>query len=388
MSQQLWADKLTSVDEEESTSAWTQFFLNETAVKQFLQQTPSDRVWDVLQAGLQWSGRGWGTTKCALVLKQLTGLSLVQSTLTEYNKAFLYSVALAAAVDVPQLDLSPAAADVAFKLHERWVRGVVEGAEDETEQVTRLSWQQVLEELPADLKLVVERVQQGEKLDVRMFLENVPQWTSLKTRAEDNNHRVDAKSSQDKFLKNIQQKLLNMARVQALLHTVLSEASEDVVMVSHQAFFYLLPIEQEVVRERKRLSIPSSLSDTSNVLFKQEDLRQEALVRKVNLAGMFDGQLRPSHFPTDTGPPRFKFKGKGKSYGSFGSAGFAARGAPRAPFYSFGKGGRGKGAFTRTNPTRSANRDGYGSQCHTSSGMAPQRASRNAYDSIKATRIA
>ena len=50
------------------------------------------------------------------------GLSLVQSTVEEYMKAFLYSVALAAGVDVRRVDLSPAAAEAAFKMQERWTQ--------------------------------------------------------------------------------------------------------------------------------------------------------------------------------------------------------------------------------------------------------------------------
>ena len=112
-----WADQLLNLDEDAATNAWSQFSLNEQAVLEFLCGTPPERVWNVLESGLQWNGKGWGTTRCALAIRQLTGFSLVQSTVEEYMKAFLYSVALAAGVDVPRVDLSPAAAEAAFKMH-------------------------------------------------------------------------------------------------------------------------------------------------------------------------------------------------------------------------------------------------------------------------------
>ena len=64
--------------------------------------------------------------------------------------------------------------------------------------------------LSDDLQLLVQKAAGGEKLDLKAFLENLLLWKGLKIRAEDNNHRGDAKAQHDRILKALQQKVLHL----------------------------------------------------------------------------------------------------------------------------------------------------------------------------------
>jgi mannosyltransferase OCH1-like enzyme len=152
----------------------------------------------------------------------------------EYLNAFLYSLALAAGIEVPQAQLSPVAAEVAFKLSEKWSQSALPN--DSDEHVPRLSWQIEYEDLPADLKLVCGKLRSGDKLDVKRLLDGIPLWSELKSKAEDNNHRLDSKNNHDKFLKTIQQKILNCLRIQTMLHTVLAQCDNEEVIATSQKF--------------------------------------------------------------------------------------------------------------------------------------------------------
>ena len=103
-----------SLDEGEASAAWTQFFLNEHAVTEFLQSTSEEIVNGVLAAGQGWGGAGWDTTRCARKVRVLKSVALVVPELRAYLNSFLYSLALAAGVGVATFDLSDKAAEVAF----------------------------------------------------------------------------------------------------------------------------------------------------------------------------------------------------------------------------------------------------------------------------------
>ena len=94
-----------------------------------------------------------------------------------------------------------------------------EGEEQkEEEEVIWLPWETPKERLPGELLLCVQRAQQGDRLQVSDMLSNVPLFEGLKARAEENNHLADGKLAGDKFLKDLQQRLLHMARVHSLLY--------------------------------------------------------------------------------------------------------------------------------------------------------------------------
>ena len=115
------------------------------------------------------------------------------------------------------------------------------------------------------------------------MLEDVPVYTGLKTRAEDNNHQGDAKAYLDKMLKAQQQRLINMTRIMATLYGGIT--SPDYQVLAQQMFYYLLESENQILTERKKRSIPGSTVSSTNVLFTAEDLRHDKQVAQINAAG-------------------------------------------------------------------------------------------------------
>ena len=66
----------------------------------------------------------WTTTRCAVTTERLTGVAMVCATSADYNKTYLYSLALAAEVDPGgSFSLSDKQAEVAFKMAKLWKKG-------------------------------------------------------------------------------------------------------------------------------------------------------------------------------------------------------------------------------------------------------------------------
>ena len=105
-------------DENERNKAWLEFFYNEDAVMKVLAE---DRIQDILTAGHAWNGHGWTTTRAAVSLRALTNVAMVSNEVNDYRDSFLYSLALAAGVEIPALKLGDKASDAAFALYERWI---------------------------------------------------------------------------------------------------------------------------------------------------------------------------------------------------------------------------------------------------------------------------
>ena len=128
--------------------------------------------------------------------------------------SFLFSVALAAGVEVPSLKLPEKSADAAMALWELWRAPCAEPVRRRTEKDTAemeedpepgtepLPWDTVEEQLPEDLRSLWERAQQGTKrLDVKRFLHNIPVFSGIPARPPENNHRSDGRSQNDKVFK-------------------------------------------------------------------------------------------------------------------------------------------------------------------------------------------
>ena len=368
-----WADRLLSVDENAQAKAWEDIFLNPTATREFLRQTSAEVVLQVVQTGQAWQGNGWDTTKCARVVRSLTGCCMVAARVQDYLHAYLFSLVLVSGITLPSLELKPIESEVAFKLADCWEQveqlaararvpdknpaGTAPAEEEGEEhpQDMHFLWDSPPEPLPEDLAAILARAGHGERLDLKSLLDAVPLWQGLKARSEENNYRNDKQAPHDKFLRSMQQRVLNVIRIFTMLHTILAQADAEVCSVSQQLFLYLLNIEEDILKERKRRSIPSSVVQTENVLFGQEDLKQDALVNKVNRAG-FNGVLktlvdRKWYFPTNTGPRTWKFKkfGGGKGFGGKGfSSSFKGKGKGRPTWSSrCGSVHFGHGAFSK-----------------------------------------
>jgi hypothetical protein len=325
---------LTSIDETVFNETWKKFFYSGEDVCKLLKESAAD-IQAVLSAGERWEGLGWNTTTAAKTLRALTGVALVTSQFREYLSSFLYSIALVAGVDVAYLELSPKAADAAFVLAEVWNNDLQDAGplraettdagaraaeedddEEDEEQVGHLPWEEPPVPLCQELLACASKVKAGEKMKASLMLDKIPVFTGLKTRAEDNNHGGDGRMAGDKWLKALQQRLLNMGRVQAALYGAVA-ATPGAGVLAQQAFYYTLETEQLVLKERKRRSMPQSVAETSNALFTTEDLKASSQQWRINQAGvLLPGKITSWRcFPNPTGNKAFRFKGsKGRAW--------------------------------------------------------------------------
>ena len=351
MAQPLTFADLQSTDVEKFNAAWKEFFLNEMLVARFLAETSVELVHTTLAAGHSWSGAGWNTTRASKEMHRLSKVALVASEITEYSHTFLFSLALVCGVEVQQLELSERGGQAAFALAERWSTYVEaktadenmkdekiraanhsattgeeeEGSEEEDEGV-KLPWEEEAEELPDSLKACLQAVNAGQRLPWKAVLSGIPLYSQLKHRAEDNNHGGDAKAPVDRLLKSYQQKCLNVARMVACLQKGIQ--APEYAVLGQQLFYAVLELEQGIMKERKRRSIPGAVPQTANGLFSKEDLAIEKSQRDINVAGiesvLSKDPRRQCRFPTNTGAkftrwkpaPLFRGKGKAGGYGS------------------------------------------------------------------------
>jgi hypothetical protein len=289
----------------------------------------------------------WTTTRCAVTTEKLTGVAMVCATSADYNKTYLYSLALAAEVDPGgSFSLSDKQAEVAFKMAKLWKKGSVaagrpeagrergreprdaaggpggvqtatldsdmagagegENTSDEDSEpetgASPLPWEDQGEPLPGDLNQVHKRFQQGLlQVDGRALLEDMPRWAEMKTKAEANNHRGDASRPLDKALKQCQQKVLGLQRIYPVLHHYIPSDGEEGIqahILGQQFFACLLELERWCLNKRKEASLPNSITPVDPQLFSSEDLRNDQQVQKINRAGYTPGLANP---PSKTG---------------------------------------------------------------------------------------
>jgi len=197
----------------------------------------------------------------------------------------------------------------------------------------------------------------------------MPHWEGLKSKPEANNHKGDASKKLDKVLRTLQQKVLSLMRLYPIIHQHLQDeedmkeeaADQGVQQLGQQFWALLAQLEQAILLERKKDSLPGSIKPEGPVLFDDKELRAEPKGTPENQKRNFRnfsfasspafpatvlGDSTMSHFPTCTGyrgtkfrPWRPSFKGKSKGYGTwgaFGSYGGGSKGRGR------GKGGKGK----------------------------------------------
>ena len=249
---------LLAATEEDLESSWATFFLNVEHVRAALARTKDELV-SLLQKGAGVKKTPFTTTTIAVKLQALTKVAYVATTWTEYNTAFIYSVALAAEVDPGNLILTERQADVSFALARCWqgredaavlpgdaaggaggagARTAANGAdaempaEEEEDQdedgAAPLSWEEQADPLPGDLAQAYSRLQAGSlQLDARAVLEACPRWAQLKQKAESNNHRSDGARPLDRVLKQAQQKVLGLQRMYPVLHQHLHTEGEE-----------------------------------------------------------------------------------------------------------------------------------------------------------------
>ena len=236
----------------------------------------------------------------------------------DYLNAFLCSLALCAGLEIPALELIYRAQEIAFALSEHW-RVVSEAQEpaikcdsklEETENEEKNSQVQV--PLEQALKHRLKKVSEGEQLPTRYLLEAVPFYEGLKSKVEgqETNH-------QDKVLKSCQQRMLNVARVLAMLYPVLKEAGAEYDTAMQRLFHYILETESQLAREWTRGSLPGATAQVSTGVFKQKGLMRDRW--PLNQAGMscVGRAWAPLtlYFRNPAGNKSFRFRGTSKGLG-------------------------------------------------------------------------
>ena len=212
------------------------------------------------------------------------------------------------------------------------------GEEDTSdEEGYRLPWEPEEVQLPEELQTCLKRVLEGHKLAVAPVLSEVPVFHGLKQRAEDNNHGQDGKSMADKWLKALQQRLLNLA-MQAVEYAYLQglqDDAEEASVFGQHLWYYIMETEQVILKERRIRSIPGTVVETENTLFQKDDLQRQKDAQLVNQAGTVitvPARKDMLYFPTPPGSKGFKFNGKGSWR------------APYRPWRTYqGKGATGRG---------------------------------------------
>ena len=235
----------------DGAKAWASFFLNGHLVRQVSDNIPQDTKKAILDAGVLWDGTGWNTSKASKRLWDVVGVGLVSSDVNVYKDAFVYSLALAWKIDMPQPTLADRCADAAFSLAGLWTGSFMEDdygeegdphSDPHSEAEVRLSWDEPEVEAPAELAYIWKEVTAGRrKLDTRGFLEACPVFKGLPQKPPENNHRVDNKKAEDKLLKAWQATVLHICKGHMFLYSKLMEDVLDKkeVLILHQKLFQL-----------------------------------------------------------------------------------------------------------------------------------------------------
>ena len=279
---------LGAASEEDVQASYDDLFLNPEAVGVLLQR-PKEDIHALVVKGASVKTTAFTTTFIARRLQKLSGTVFVAATFADYNKPFLYSIALAAEVDPGNdqyvVQLSERQAEVAFALAKCWsssssspsaagregagleISGqtaAMEAEDDDDKEVAPLDWEHQDEDLEEDLLQVLSRHQAGSlQLSAKDLLDSLPAFEGLKKRAEANNHRQDAGSKLDRVLKQAQQRALGLQRVYACMH---GNVNPEARALGQQFFTLLLQLEDWLLQQRKENSIPGSIAKTEEQL--------------------------------------------------------------------------------------------------------------------------
>ena len=300
---------------EELVAIYSDIFLHTEATTSLLASPPETIIAFITKAStLQ---PAWTSTRAAVKFKELCGLNFVAS-LKKANDAYLYSIALAAGLDPGyEFELDASQADLAFHLSDVWAtaagrpqhaaagaaaaaapvvtggghdedRHMRDSSDDSGEDETwdALEWETERVPLPGDLEQVLGRLTQGTlQLDAKSLFDRLPRFQGLKERSEQNNYRADRDRRDDKVLKHLQQRVLSLQRIFAVVHTHVEESGRA---LSQQCWALLAMLEQEIVKERKKNSLPSVVPGGEPQLFSVMDLKQADAQMKID---------RTNHYP-------------------------------------------------------------------------------------------
>jgi hypothetical protein len=379
--------------DQEKNHAWAQLFFQPAGGPFLAEHSPPGSLPALLTAGASWGATGISCTKIVKDLKNLTGCTFASRDISQYKNVFLYSLCLLWDAEAP-VDLQSDQLSVAMSFYELMTRSaprhsVPSGAHKDKRRPMETSYSsgvddilgahssdddseesrlpkngnkpnnegEVVTPLPFDddrwplSPLAAEvwrrsRSSRHKPLNPKEFLEDIPLFEGVPQWAPENNHRKDGLSRQDKELKDIQQKLLNIIKINAYVMLGLEENWDPSEVVSgegcnmpsmHDAslasFHLVCDLEKKVENLRKSHSIQGSV-EKDNQLFSKKDITTAKLTSQIR--GFRAGGKGNSN-------------SKGQSQFSGAAGGYQGR----------GKGQKGQGKGNRSSSSHS-NRSGKG----------------------------
>jgi hypothetical protein len=232
-----------------------------------------------------------------------------------------------------------------------------ESDSEEEEEPPVFGWEEPEVEAPKELLELWRRAQDGDhRIEVKKLLDSNARFKGLPTRSPENNMRADSKNRTDKFLRVVQQNLLNFLRVQG--HQLQAPKLE----VQLQLWQYVAELYQKILIERKDLSLPGCTKEQQDHLFTKEDVSHVKNDQSINSISMgvnaspslghrFRFSFTGSSFKGGwKGGKGFRFASGGKSYGYNSHWGYG-KGAPKGGFKGGFRRGKGQGV-PRIQPRR------------------------------------
>ncbi len=101
-------------------------------------------------------------------------------------------------------------------------------------------------------------------------------------------------------------KVFGLQRMYPLIHTTVGK--EGLVHLGQMFFGLMLQLEEDILAERKKASVPGSKRQV-NFLFSAEDIRNEKKQIEVSKAsGVFPTREKRYYFQIDSGPKSYRWK--------------------------------------------------------------------------------
>ena len=183
-----------------------------------------------------------------------------------------------------------AAAAVAGLVAGEAATGSADEQEDSEDDWEPLTWESERNFLPGDLEQVLGRLLGGTLVfEPKALFDRLPRFVGIKERADQNNHRGDRERQQDNVFKYLQQRVLSLLRVYALVHQHVNDQGKS---LSQQLFELLVMLEMEVVKERKKASLPAVITSDEPPLISLEDLKTAEAQRDTSGSALPRGEVR------------------------------------------------------------------------------------------------
>jgi len=280
-------DNLKAIGEERFEKQWQEYLFNIPMAQQLLGIDQASAT-EVLSAGINWSGTGWTTSSAARTLYNLTAETLVSSDPKAYLMAWLYALSMVWQVEDALLTVTDVVAKASFTLSslittEEHPHGAQVPVETSSQMV--MDWEDRVLALPPDLAYLFDKSRAGHRLQLKTYLDDLPDFAGLPARAPENNHGGDGKGGSDRLLRSLQQQVLHAIRFYTACYVhLLEDNADDSQRLFQQGYHALCDAYHKAEDARKEQSIPGPTAcQQKEVLFNKEDLDTAKLNQSINL---------------------------------------------------------------------------------------------------------